>query len=259
MSKSMKFDEPRYLLSLFWDKLNIYDANKKDNKTIYEIDNIETFNFPCENVVLYYEELLNQGKSRTYALIISLLKQRKVKSIKLKGHKINVIFNDNAQLTIDLLVNEIIDDMDEIIKSLITNYKNNRLESSKRYIDSDNVNLFVFDKDLKYKSKFEEKNSGINYSLMKRGKKSFNLDEEEFALDVIKNILDNEEREVKLGKKYVNAEESKPLFRESSLAGLRLYGKNNCVVINNKLDFIKIQQLVDSHNENVKIYKKKNN
>lgn len=255
MGKNAKggiFNDPAYILNLKWDKIKIYES-KKTKDMVYDIKSFTSdlkkdysFNYR------FYSEVLENSGNKVFAFIATVLLQKGVNSIKLKGHEIKLGFNDGTSVNIDVLNYELDNYVADIINLAVSNYRKCCMQEVRNYLKSNKITRINFNKSSSYESNYKKDDLMLNFTIMRRGDKIFGLNENDFAISVVKEFLDNEEDEVLINKRLISFDDSNSVIVNPTVVGIVLSGRKTSISIMNNIDYLTVSKLVKEHNEKVK-------
>lgn len=255
----MKKVDPKLLLDTNWDKVTI-----KGNKNTKVMANRLGYEGKySKTIVDLYDHFRKTGINKYEALIMALLIKYDVTHIRPKGKTLSFQLNDSHVVKVKLTSNDIINNSEEIIKAVISNYVKSRNFKLKEML-KDNRDVII---------NFNSRDTGIKlnnnvYYLHMFNEEKFGLNDQKLLLDVFAEMLSDFGSEVELIKNSTMVKIGSLNNNNSMLYSdfpneqtyveviidiiIKLGDKSVDIINPSDALYNEVKEFVDSHNEKVR-------
>ncbi len=192
----------------------------RKGKQLFQVDEMKMLrNFDIENDACldYYKKLIKEGKTKSYSAILALLLRQQVSGINLRGKHIRIYFIDGNHIRIDLTSPELVDYYEQLVKTIVTDYKNEREKSINYAFKQENMNLlFVRNiRDNRSFYKYKQENIICEFMCNQRAN-AFELDEQKVLDQTIeKFILENESDKISINEGHYKTFGASPYYPDN--------------------------------------------
>lgn len=155
-----------------------------------------------ENPILqYYHHLLEQGYTKSYAAILALLLRQKVNGINLRAKSVRVFFEDKSHLKIDLTSPELVDREEDLLNTIINQYKNEREKSIHQAFQTKQKDISFVRNMRDNRSFFVDEGDQLACELMCNDRaRAFHLGEYELVQDTLKQFIAENDGKIDVSK-----------------------------------------------------------
>ncbi len=149
----------------------------------------------------YYQHLLNQGHTKSYASVLALLLRQKVNGINLRAKHTRVYFADGSHIKIDLTSPEIVDHYENLLDTIIHNYANERKKSISQAFKKENIDITFTRNNRDNRSFYSiEKNNLVCELMCNERADKFHLGEEKLVEEVINKLVEENDKKINIDK-----------------------------------------------------------
>lgn len=203
----INISEPEYLLICNFKKAGF---KGRRNKQLYQVKSKEyTINdnqeFLKDIHIEYYKRLLDEGYSKTYAVILTLMLRQKVVGLNLRGKNMRIYFANNSHVKVDLTCPDLTDCYEDMLSDVIFQYKSERNKSLREAFNRRKTIIFTGSRRDMH-SFYEETDSNATYELMCNDRaKAYNLEEEDLVNEALEKMINKQKEyneEINIGEVY---------------------------------------------------------
>lgn len=194
---ALRIYEPYLALTCDFSKFVI--TKRKDKqvfkmKKLYINKNIDILDDP---ILDYYQKLIKEGKTKSYAVICALLLRQKVTGVSLKGRYVNFKLDNKETVKVNLTTPDLIEHQEEITDLIVNAYKAERERTMQNLLQQEKKIIVFSQSTSPYTSSYEKRQNSYQFNI-NTGQRAqdYNLSDKKFVINSVNAILENMEEEV---------------------------------------------------------------
>ncbi len=194
---ALRIYEPDLALTCDFSKFVI--TKRKDNqvfkmKKLYVNKNMDILDDP---ILDYYQKLIKEGKSKSYAVICALLLRQKVTGVSLKGRYVNFKLDNEETVKVNLTAPDLVEHQEEITDLIVNAYKAERERTMRNLLQQETKTIVFSQTTSPYTSSYEKRQNSYQFNInIGQRAQDYNLFDQNFVVDSVNAILENTKEEV---------------------------------------------------------------
>ncbi len=250
---ALRIYEPDLALTCDFSKFVI--TKRKDNqvfkmKKLYVNKNMDILDDP---ILDYYQKLIKEGKSKSYAVICALLLRQKVTGVSLKGRYVNFKLDNKETVKVNLTAPDLVEHQEEITNLIVNAYKAERERTMRNLLQQETKTIVFSQTTSPYTSSYEKRQNSYQFNI-NTGQRAqdYNLFDQKFVVDSVNAILENTKEEVIV-------RDHRDIYDENRTNSIAILEAKDTTILLDNLNYLSssIISTVVEHNESIaKVLKK---